>query len=63
MRTLKTLGRTEVDALLRRVRRQYAMGRISRYDFEFIETRLEEVDTRIVKMDELNEDDEPEEND
>jgi hypothetical protein len=54
-RTLKSQGREELGSLLRRVRRQLAMSRISRHDATFIEERLLEVDKRICAMDELNE--------
>jgi hypothetical protein len=55
MRTLKSQGRREVQALLRRVRRQLAMNRIAKADAIFIEERLLDIDGRIVNMHEVNE--------
>ena len=55
MRPLKDAGLAEVQALRRRTRRQHAMGRIGKADFEFIDSRLDEVEARIVSMQEFNE--------
>lgn len=55
MRPLKTRGLYELAALRRRVRRQRAMGRINKNDFEYIDVRLDEVEARIVSMQEMDE--------
>jgi hypothetical protein len=55
MRTLKTRGLEEVHALRKRNRRQFALRRISKADYEYIDIRLDEVEARIVGMRELNE--------
>jgi hypothetical protein len=55
MRPLKDAGLQEVQQLRRRVRRQHAMERIYKADAEFIDTRLDEIEARIVSMQELNE--------
>lgn len=55
MRPLKDAGLAEVQALRRRVRRQHAMSRIDVADFKYIDTRLDEVEARIVSMQEFNE--------
>ena len=55
MRTLKDVGREEVARLRRRTRRALAMERILPADAEYITTRLDEVDARIVSMQEFNE--------
>jgi hypothetical protein len=55
MRPLKDAGLQEVQQLRRRVRRQHAMGRVGQADYEYIDTRLNEVEARIVSMQEFNE--------
>lgn len=60
MRTLKSRGLVEVQMLRQRARRQYALGRISRPDFDYIDSRLDEVEARIIAMREINEDGEEE---
>lgn len=55
MRPLKDAGLAEVQALRRRARRQLAMERIGKADFEYIDTRLDEVEARIVSMQEFDE--------
>lgn len=55
MRPLKDAGLAEVQALRRRTRRQLAMGRIGKADFEYIDTRLDEVEAKIVSMQEFDE--------
>lgn len=52
--SLKTKGREELDSLLRRVRRQFAMGRIGATDCEFIERHLVMVGNRISEMQEVD---------
>ncbi len=47
---LKTAGLRELEALRKRVRRQFAMERISGVDAEYMLTRLNEVEAYIVKM-------------
>jgi hypothetical protein len=57
MRALKERGhQRELAPLIRRVKRAYAMGRISSDDFDYLLKRLQEVEARIVSMSELNED-------
>lgn len=56
MEPLKTRGIAELKTLRRRVRRQRAMGRINKADFDFIDGRLDEVEARIVSMQELDKD-------
>lgn len=60
-KSLKSQGRVEVAVLLKRARRQLALGRIVEQDATFIVERLLEIDKRIVRMKELNEHGEPEE--
>lgn len=55
MRTLKDAGRDEVARLRRRTRRALAMERILPADAEYITERLDEIDARIVSMQEFNE--------
>lgn len=55
MRPLKTAGMMEVESMRARNRRVYALGRIGRPDFEFIDERLDEIEARIVSMHETNE--------
>ncbi len=47
---LKTAGLRELEALRKRVRRQFAMERISGADTEYILERLNEVEAYIIKM-------------
>jgi len=47
---LKTAGLRELEALRKRVRRQFAMERISGVDAEYMLTRLDEVEAYIIKM-------------
>lgn len=47
---MKTRGLAELRAVRQRARRQRAMGRISKPDFDFIDERLNEVEARIVHM-------------
>lgn len=54
-KSLKTQGRVELNQLLQRARRQYAMRRIAKQDLDYIEKRLLEVDQRIQQMKEVNE--------
>lgn len=55
MRPLKDAGLAEVQALRRRTRRQLAMSRIGKADFEYIDRRLDEVEAKIVSMQEFDE--------
>jgi hypothetical protein len=55
MRPLKDAGLQEVQQLRRRVRRQHAMDRIGQADFDFLDGHLNEVEARIVSMQEFNE--------
>lgn len=50
MEPLKTRGLQDIAALTRRVRRQRAMSRIDRIDCEYLETRLREMEARIISM-------------
>lgn len=57
MRALKERGhQRELMPLIRRVKRAYAMGRISKDDFTYLLTRLEQIEARIVSMVELDRD-------
>lgn len=60
MRTLKSRGLVEVQTLRQRARRQFALRRIDRADFDYIDIRLDEVEARIVAMREINENGEEE---
>jgi hypothetical protein len=51
---MKTLGREELFAVLSRIRRLRALGRVSGIDASYIETRLLEVDAKIISMNETN---------
>ena len=55
MRTLKSRGLQEISLVRQRARRQYALGRISKADWEYIDSRLDEVEARIISMREINE--------
>lgn len=55
MRPLKDAGLAEVGALRRRTRRQLALGRVLPADAEYIVRRLDEVEARIVSMQEFDE--------
>jgi hypothetical protein len=55
MRGLKDAGIDEVTRLRRRTRRLLAMERILPADSEYITSRLDEVEARIVAMHELDE--------
>jgi hypothetical protein len=55
MRALKDVGLAEVSALRRRVRRLLALERVFPADAEYIVTRLDEIEARIVSMTETNE--------
>ena len=60
MRTLKSRGLHEVSLLRQRVRRQFALRRISKADYDYLDERLDEVEARIIAMSELNENGEEE---
>ena len=55
MRTLKSRGLAEVQRIRQRARRQLAFQRISKADYDYIDTRLDEVEARIISMSEINE--------
>lgn len=55
MRTLKSRGLVEVQLLRQRARRQWALGRIGKPDYDYIDSRLDEVEARIIAMREINE--------
>lgn len=55
MRSLKDAGIAEVGTLRRRTRRLLAMGRVMPKDAEYIVSRLDQIEARIVSMIELNE--------
>jgi hypothetical protein len=55
MRSLKSAGVEEAGRLRRRTRRALAMGRIYPDDADYITTRLDEIEARIVSMQETNE--------
>ena len=60
-RTLKSQGRVQLQELIKRVRRQLALNRITETDATFIVERLLEADDRIIEMRELDEQGNPEE--
>jgi hypothetical protein len=47
---LKTRGYEEACALQKRVRRQYTLKRISTEDYEYLESQLSNIITRIKSM-------------
>lgn len=55
MRPMKDAGLKEVQSVRSRNRKLWGMGRITRPDFEYIDTRLDEVEARIVSMTEQDE--------
>lgn len=55
MRSLKDVGVAEVAALRRRTRRLLALGRVLPVDATYIVRRLDEIEARIVQMQEFNE--------
>lgn len=55
MRPLKTAGMAEVASLRARTRRLFALGRINRPDYKYIDVRLDQIEARIVSMKETNE--------
>jgi hypothetical protein len=56
MRALKERGLSrELAPLIKRVKRAYAMNRISKADCNYLLSRLEEVEARIVSMTEIDE--------
>jgi hypothetical protein len=59
--TLKRIGLIELEALIKRTRRQLALGRISEINATFIVERLLEVEKRIEQMEEFDEQGNPEE--
>jgi hypothetical protein len=52
---MKEQGSREVDAVLRRVKRLNALGRVGETDCRYIVERLQEVEARIVIMSEIDE--------
>lgn len=58
-KSLKTLGLEEAQALQSRVRRQFALSRISRVDYDFLETQLSKFVTRVKEMEEKDDRDSP----
>jgi hypothetical protein len=54
-KTLKSQGRVEIANLVKRVRRQLTLERISEIDATYIVGHLLEADERIVQMSELDE--------
>lgn len=54
-RSLKVRGMEELDSMRRRVRRQHALGRISRPDADWLVRRINQIESRIVSMRETNE--------
>lgn len=55
MRSMKDAGLFEVRAARGRVRRLFSMGRVHRPDFEYIDQMLDQVEARIVSMQEIDE--------
>ncbi len=54
MRSMKDAGLREVQSLINRSARTYGLGRISQEDHDYIKTRLQEIEVRIVDMDEYS---------
>lgn len=59
VRAMKTRGLDDVQALLRRVTRLAALRRIGEADYEYIASRLKEIEARIIEMRERNVEEEP----
>lgn len=55
VKPLKSNGLQEVDGLRKRVRRQYSLDRIGRDDALYIEKRCDEIERRIIDMNEEDE--------
>lgn len=55
MRPMKDAGVIEVQALRRRARRLYAMERIDKPDYEYIDKRCDQIEAKIVSMSERDE--------
>lgn len=47
---MKARGLDELNSLQARLRRLYALGRIAKEDFDFLDERLNEVEERIIEM-------------
>lgn len=60
-RSLKSRGLLELKSFRARVRRQHALGRISRPDAEWLIGEVDKIETRVVTMSETNEQGEEEE--
>lgn len=58
-KSLKTLGLEEAQALQSRVRRQFALSRINREDYDFLESQLSKFVTRVKEMEEKDDRDAP----
>lgn len=54
-RTLKSKGLEELRSLRRRTRRQQGLERIGKADADFIVSRLDQIEARIISMTEENE--------
>ena len=52
---LKSNGLNELRSLRSRVRRQYNLGRIAYTDYKFLIEHLNEIEARIIKMNEEGE--------
>jgi hypothetical protein len=48
--SLKEFGIVELNALRKRVKRQYALGRINRGDHDVLIKKLDEIEAYIIKM-------------
>ena len=59
-KSLKTRGLDELLILKRRVNRQLGLGRISVVDADFLIEHVNEIEARIISMNEKNEDGEEE---
>jgi hypothetical protein len=55
VRSMKSAGLAEVDSLRRRTRRLLSLGRLFPEDCAYITKRLNEIEARIVTMNEINE--------
>lgn len=54
-RTLKSKGMEETQSLIKRINRQYKLGRISKKNWVSLLSRAKEIEAIITEMTELNE--------
>jgi len=54
MRAMKDAGLREIQSIINRSARTYGLGRISQEDHDFIKAHLQEIESRIVSMKEID---------